>query len=84
MAALVHALVPQPTLPDSFTRADIFKPLDLLPLLHDIQELGSCLWTPVGAPFLTNIAHGTDAVGWDIVDEWGDQSFPASDPPANW
>lgn len=20
----------------------------------------------------------------DIVDEWGAQSFPASDPPANW
>ena len=20
----------------------------------------------------------------DIVDEWGIQSFPASDPPANW
>lgn len=21
---------------------------------------------------------------WDIVDEWGCGSFPASDPPANW
>jgi hypothetical protein len=21
---------------------------------------------------------------WDVVDEWGCGSFPASDPPANW
>jgi hypothetical protein len=23
-------------------------------------------------------------MAWDIVDQWGEQSFPASDPPANW
>jgi hypothetical protein len=25
-----------------------------------------------------------DPAGWDIVEVWGEDSFPASDPPANW
>ena len=27
---------------------------------------------------------GAEMTGPDIVDVWGDDSFPASDPPANW
>jgi hypothetical protein len=28
--------------------------------------------------------HSPDDVSRDPVDEWGMQSFPASDPPQNW
>jgi hypothetical protein len=28
--------------------------------------------------------YDADAPVSDMVDEWGLQSFPASDPPANW
>jgi hypothetical protein len=28
--------------------------------------------------------HEAVSLARDIVDEWGVQSFPASDPPANW
>jgi hypothetical protein len=27
---------------------------------------------------------GLEDLDWDLVDEWGAQSFPASDPPSNW
>jgi hypothetical protein len=82
--ALVHALPPEAPVPPSFAHADLLRPLDRLPLLRGVQELDSCVWSPAGAPLSTSTSHGTDVVAWDIVDEWGDQSFPASDPPANW
>jgi hypothetical protein len=34
------------------------------------------------APHRVGALESTDLE--DIVDEWGLQSFPASDPPANW
>ena len=38
---------------------------------------------PVSA-MLAPPSEADDASSWGIVEEWGVQSFPASDPPANW
>jgi hypothetical protein len=62
------------------------------------SEVGNgdcCPWPQVGqAPTTTELLDAKAerptrlrASDWnpqDIVDEWGVQSFPASDPPANW
>jgi hypothetical protein len=49
------------------------------------RKAPSALSTTAGQ-FSARVRSGPEAVaGWtDIVQEWGEQSFPASDPPANW
>ena len=48
---------------------------DVAPVLLDLPVVPSL-------PVVATSTGITSPV--DIVDEWGMQSFPASDPPANW
>jgi hypothetical protein len=49
-----------------------------------ISEGSSCPWPQAGESKSATVSRGPDPAPWDMVDEWGVQSFPASDPPANW
>jgi hypothetical protein len=55
---------------------------DLGPLPDDVRA-GRSPRLPVGASS-GQAGEAPWSLVWDLVDEWGAQSFPASDPPANW
>lgn len=60
-------------------RTDIGPPVNG----HPVPPL---LVSPVASRLVEIVVEpvGGDDVAPDIVQEWGEQSFPASDPPSNW
>ena len=49
-----------------------------------VSESSSCPWPRAAESKSAKVSNGPDPAAWDLVDEWGVQSFPASDPPAKW
>jgi hypothetical protein len=54
---------------------DLFDPIDS----HAVEQIDHASANP-GAQIAVTESDRSDA----MVDEWGRQSFPASDPPSNW
>ncbi|MBN1092876.1 hypothetical protein JKP75_10080 [Blastococcus sp. TML/M2B] len=54
-------------------------------LLAPVRQPAARTAAPELRAFTAPIAPaGREDRGSDVVEEWGLQSFPASDPPANW
>lgn len=78
-----RARLPKPVSASTADDLNSMRALDLRPLPEDLQA---------DSPPLSHAATSSSAKAeevarflvWDLVDEWGAQSFPASDPPANW
>jgi hypothetical protein len=85
---LAHALPAEPASPQTpdrvrpETESDIHSYPEVLGALASRWSRMSALPTSTWPSVETDDAVcGQD---WDLVDEWGLQSFPASDPPSNW
>jgi len=78
---VVPAVTPESTTPPMPESSSDLPP-GIPVLARAVESLGR-RWPSVGT--LPTVPTGDeDGRGWDIVEEWGLQSFPASDPPSNW
>ncbi len=80
---LAHAVTPEPAPSPTADRSEPVTGSDIRVFPQVLVAL-SCKWPRVGALTSTVSPDAGEGSGWDIVEEWGLQSFPASDPPANW
>jgi hypothetical protein len=55
-----------------------------IPGLPEVLGAFSCKWSRMSTFPSTRADDAVSSQAWDMVDEWGLQSFPASDPPSNW
>ena len=55
-----------------------------VPPLGDGPQADSPPWPHAETSSSAQADEAAGFLAWDLVDEWGAQSFPASDPPANW
>ena len=85
----VEAFSRPPAMVEGITRPASSGPLGGL----EVLEAHACPWPVSSLSSARADPNNTDPTKaqpdvlrptWDIVEEWGDQSFPASDPPANW
>lgn len=77
---LIHASTPDPPSPpatDSSARSDI-------QVFPEVLDALACTRPRVVTLAPTVPTDAREGSHWDIVEEWGLQSFPASDPPSNW
>jgi len=70
---------PTPPMPESSSEPPVG-----IPVLAQAVESLRRRWPSVGTLPAVPTGDEDDGPGWDIVEEWGLQSFPASDPPSNW
>ena len=80
---LVRLATPAPGSPPTAARAEPAPGLEIR-AFPDALNAHSCRWPRVGQLATGVLPAVEEGASRDIVEEWGLQSFPASDPPANW